>query len=201
MKEVKSKKAKGKNWEFCGYVRQRGGNLHYFFLFTFAFCLSSAFLLSTVSAQDDPPDTAPPPLKLISKQERMSLEAQTDVKARTKLALELMQARLATSERLYSATDFDGMFRELGGFQGLLDNTLNFLLRSDKNSDKVLNNFKRFEIGLRRFSPRIETIRRELPLQYEEYMENLIKYVRNARARAIEPLFGDSVVPASKKPT
>ena len=190
-----SEKLKVKGFERFGLTGRTVRIILYFSLFTFHFSLLS------VTAQDDPPDTAPPPLKVISKQERASLNALTDVKSRTKLALELMQARLAASERLYSATDFDGMFRELGGFQGLLDNTLDFLFRSDTNSGKVLNNFKRLEIGLRGFTPRLETIRRELPQQYDEYVVNLIKYVRNARARAIEPLFGDSVVPASKKPT
>ena len=194
MIEGKRQKVKGKSLTKSGSTVGRIALIPYFFLFTFA------FLLSTASAQDDLPDTVPPPLIIVSKQERTSLDAQTDVKARTKLALELMQARFAAAERLNSGADFDGMFRELGGFHGLLDNTLDFLLRSDKNNNKVLNNFKRLEIGLRGFTPRLETIRRELPQRYEEYVGNLIKHVRNARTRAVEPLFSDTVVPANRKP-
>ncbi|MEK7855704.1 MAG: hypothetical protein AAB288_06415, partial [Acidobacteriota bacterium] len=60
---------------------------------------------------------------------------------------------------------------------------------------KVLNNFKRLEIGLRQFRPRLELIRRGIPSEYEPYLRSLIQYVRDARAKAVEPLFGDSVVP------
>jgi hypothetical protein len=80
-----------------------------------------------------------------------------------------------------------------------MDNTLDFLNKSDKDSGRVLDNFKRFEIGLRGFTPRLELIRRDLPIRYEFYVRNLIKNLRAARARAIEPLFDtDAVLPANK---
>src|SRR6266404_5930895 len=181
---VKSKKVKGKS---------RNRFLLLFCLFTFY------FLLSNASAQDDPPDSAPPPLKLMSKQERASLEAQSDVKMHTRLDLDFMEARLAKAEKLTTSSDYDGMFFELGGFQGLLDNSLDFLTKHDNKSDKFLNNFKKLEIGLREFVPRLETIRREIPLKYESYVAKLVKYVRDARTKAVEPLFSNSVVPAASK--
>jgi hypothetical protein len=160
--------------------------LLYFSLFTFHFSLLS------VLAQDD--DLAPPPLRTVTKEERISLEAQSDVKARTKLALDYMTDHIAAAEALNEKHDFDAMFRELGGFQGLLDNTLIYLTAGDKNSHKVLDNLKRFEIGLREFMPRLETIHRELPFRYEDYVRRLIAFVRNARTKALDPLFSDTVV-------
>lgn len=144
-------------------------------------------------------DTAPPPPRVISSDERAKLDAEPDVKKRTKLALELMDARLTKAEQLFAAQQFDAMFAELGGFHGLIDNTLNFLQNSDKDNKKVIYNFKRFEIGLRSFPPRLGVIRREMPSKYEFYTRHLLRYIRDARAKAIEPLFGESVVPDNKQ--
>ena len=63
----------------------------------------------------------------------------------------------------------------------------------------MLNNFKRFEIGSANIAPRLELIRRDLPLKYEFYVRSLAVYLRNARAKAVEPLFSDTIVPPSKK--
>lgn len=165
------------------------------FLLLTAYCL-----LLTVSAQTDDPvnETAPPPLKILSKTEKAQLEAVTDIKERTKLALELMDARLLTAESYSAKEAYSEMFLELGGFHALVDNTLDFLDRKDNNSGKVLNNFKRMELSLRKFITRLELIRRELPLRYELYVRKLVRHVRDARTRAVEPLFDDSIVPQGK---
>ena len=143
-------------------------------------------------------ELAPPPLRLLSAEEKGKLAAENDVKRRTKLALELMDVRLKQAEAFDATEDHDRMFLQLGGFHGLMDNMLEFLDKSDKDSQKVLGNFKRFEIGLRGFTPRLELIRRDLPIRYENYVRSLIKNLRAARAKAIEPLFDDSVVPVKK---
>jgi hypothetical protein len=143
-------------------------------------------------------EIAPPPLRRITQDEKNKLDAEKDVKRRTKLGLELMDARLKQAETFDTADDYDRMFVELGGFHGLMDNMLEFLNKTDKDSGKVLNNFKRFEIGLRGFTPRLELIRRDLPIKYEHYVRILIRNLRAARTKAIEPLFDDSVVPVKK---
>lgn len=171
----------------------------YFRLFPVVLLLS-AFSLSPALAQNEPPDDmAPPPVKNVSKEERSQLEAESEVKERTKLALQLMDLRLKKAEELNSREEFTKMFLELGGFHGLVDNTLVFLTQVSRgDSGKVLNNFKRLEIGLRSFIPRMEIIRRELPARYEFYVRILTRYLRDARSKAIEPLFGDTVVPYRK---
>lgn len=160
-----------------------------------------ALTVSTGAAGQNTNDDeiAPPPLRLISQVEKSRLAAETDVKRRTKLGLELMDARLRQAELFDTNDDHDQMFIQLGAFHGLMDNMLEFLNKSDKDSGKVLNNFKRFEIGLRGFTPRLELIRRDLPLKYEQYIRILIRNLRSTRAKAIEPLFDDTIVP-SKKP-
>jgi hypothetical protein len=142
---------------------------------------------------------APPPLKILSTEEKSKLGAEVEVKRRTKLALELMDTRLKKAETFHTSESYDEMFTELGAFHGLMDNMLEFLNKSDKDSNKVLYNFKRLEIGLRGFTPRLEMIHHDIPIRYEQYVRSLIKNVRTARARAIEPLFDDTVLP-DKKP-
>lgn len=173
------------------------------------FCTSSALLFfvlylclfaSLANAQDDPDDTAPPPLKIISKIEKSRLASCKDIKERTKAALELMNARLAAAELLVKANNFGDVLRELGAFTGLLDDQLEYMIRTDNDSGRALDNFKRLEIGLRGFMPRIETIRREVPLNFEPYARNLGKYLRDARSRALEPLFSNTVVREPTKP-
>lgn len=151
-------------------------------------------LVTCTAAQADQIDTAPPPLRTVTKDERRALDATLDVKARTKLALEYMNEHITASETLNEKHEYDAMYTELGGFHGLLDNTLMFLTKGDKTSGKVLDNLKRFEIGLRGFMPRLEVIHRELPFRYEEYVRKLIVYVRNARTKALDPLFSDTVI-------
>ena len=131
----------------------------------------------------------------MSDDEKAKLASVPEVKRRTKLILELMEARLARSEALVTQEEYDQMFLELGGFHALMDSMLQFLDKKDKDSGKVINNYKRFEIGLRRFTPRLEVIRRGIPVRYELYLKDLIKNLRAARAKAIEPLFDDTVVP------
>ncbi len=143
----------------------------------------------------DAHDIEPPPMKIISKGERGQLDAQRDIKQRTKLALELMHLRLKSAETSYAAADFKTMFSELGGFHALMENTLAFLNMAGSSEGKILDNYKRFELGIRPFMPRLELIRRELPDRFDPYVKNLVRSVRDARTKAVEPLFGNTVVP------
>jgi hypothetical protein len=157
-------------------------------------CLLLLFLLCQINfAQDDL--EAPPPLKILTKDEKSQLELENRVKQRTKLSLDLMDARLLKAESLSEGEDYPAMFTELGGFHALMDNTLDFLHNSDTDSGKVLNNFKRVEMTLRKYIVRLELIRRNLPMKYESYVRKLTIYVRDARSKAVEPLFADTVLP------
>lgn len=155
-----------------------------FFLFPFLFSLSP------VSAQPEGPDTVPPPAKVLAKDLREKLLAENDEKKRVILALSLMNSSIATSEQLLTNETWDSAFRELGAFHFIMDNTIDFLIRRDNGSGKIRDAFKRYEIGLRAFAPRLELIRRELPSRFEPYVFRLIKNVRETRTKAIEPQFG-----------
>lgn len=165
-----------------------------FLLFTFLFCFPAL-----VFAQPEGEiEVAPPPVKFISKEEKLQLEGESNVKKHLQLALNLMEARLKNAETLTTENNYREALNTLGGFQILLENTLSFLSRNDTENDKVQNNLKRLELALREQTPRLEVMRRAMPSSYAYYVQKLIKTVREARTKAIEPLFGDSVVPEKK---
>lgn len=136
-------------------------------------------------------DDIPPPMRVISKDERDKLSTVSGEKARVKLALELMDTRIKLAEDALAKTDFNRVHRELGGFHFLMDDALRHLVRNDTGNSASGNNFKRFEITLRTFSPRIELLRREVPINYEPYILIVLKRLREVRTRAVEPLFGN----------
>lgn len=164
-----------------------------FVLFLFSVCFSLG-----AAAQEIPDDAEPPPLKVISKEEREKLFSETKLKDRTKLSLELMDVRLQKAEQLLSEKKYAEMFKELGRFHALVDNGLAFLSRNNTGRGKVLDSFKRLDIGLRAFLPRLELIRRDLPSNFEFYVRTLIKNVREARSNAVDPLFGNTVLPKGR---
>ena len=162
------------------------------------FCVIAIFAAAVPAQELIPSDAAPPPLKLLSKSEKDQLSSAKDVKDRTKTSLELMDARVKIAEQYLPQERLEMVFRELGGFHALVDDALAYLTTSDSNKKKVLDNFKRFELGLRAFNLRLELIRREMPPQREYYLRLLLREMREARARAVEPLFGD--IGISEKP-
>jgi len=185
---------KARNLSQFGHYLSGNRKFIFFGLLLFSFQFS-VFSLSAVAQNDEPKDSEPPPLRMISKEEKTQLEAQNEIKLRTNLALTLMEARLKKAEDFYNQQAYTEMFTELGGFHALVENTLNFLNRNNNESRKVLNTFKKLEMSLRNYVSRLELIRREVPSKYEFYVRGLVKTVRDARTRAIEPLFSDSVVP------
>jgi hypothetical protein len=160
----------------------------------FLFALSFGACEAVFAQQQSFVETMPPPLKILSKDEKKQLEAEANLKKRTELALGFMEIRLKNAEQLDDQNQFEKMYEELGNFHALMDYTLNFLNRNSANR-KNLNNFKRYEIGLRAFPPRLEVLRRELPIRYEPYLRELLKLIRDTRSKAVEPFFDNTVVP------
>ena len=68
-----------------------------------------------------------------------------------------MESRLKKAEFFTNEKKYKETLDELGGFQAIMRNTLGFLQKNDNGKGKVLSNFKRFEINLRKFVPRLET--------------------------------------------
>ncbi len=156
-------------------------------------------LPTTAAAQDDEfPEFRPSPKIELSESEAAALKPLGEPKKYLKRALELMETRILAAEGKNEAGEYDVMLAELGGFHAVIDVTLEFLSKNDNRRGRVLDTFKRYEMALRRFSPRIENIRRDAPEKYSMYVTKLLRRVRENRARAIEPFFGDSVIPSEE---
>ncbi|QQS33662.1 MAG: hypothetical protein IPM50_03505 [Acidobacteriota bacterium] len=153
----------------------------------------------SVPAQDDDPiEGAPPPELLFSVAESDQLAKAKDLRARTRLIIELMDARLKAAERHSSNANFDAVFAELGPFHALALNGIEHLEKQDLKAKSVLDNLKRFEIGIRGFFPRLELLRRSAPTDYEPYIRRLIRVMREARSRALDPMFSETIVPVRR---
>ena len=184
-----------KHWSVARRIFRRWKSTH--FRVTTFLLLIVGCLLPAVYAQPEQTfeDVAPPPLKILSKTEKSQLGAVNDIKERTKLSLVFMEARLLKAEELGAKEEHTEMFLELGSFHALVDDALNFLGKNNNDNGKILNNFKRIELSLRKYITRLELIRRDLPIKYEFYVRRLVRHIRDARTRAVEPLFDDTVVP------
>ncbi|MBV9242493.1 MAG: hypothetical protein JO314_10845, partial [Acidobacteria bacterium] len=101
---------------------------------------------------------------------------------------------IAAAEKLSTAQDPTGAFKQLGMFEGLMDESLTYLEKNDLTQNKTLDALRKLEIGLRAFMPRLESIRRILPLNCDDYVRKLMKNLRDARAKAVDPMFSDNVV-------
>ncbi|HEY0322396.1 MAG TPA: hypothetical protein VGC66_15675 [Pyrinomonadaceae bacterium] len=139
------------------------------------------------------PLPAPPPLRLVPRGERSQLEAARDVKARMRLSVELAEARLTRAEQMTSSQQYESAARELGIYQGLLDDALRFL-KDQKEQRKLRDTYKRFEITLRSHAVRLETMRRTTPSEYAFNIKTITEYTKNLRGEALNGFYGDNVI-------
>jgi hypothetical protein len=139
------------------------------------------------------PLPAPPPLRLVPRAERSQLEAARDVKARLRLSVELAEARLARAEQFTSAQQFESASRELGIYQGLLEDALRFL-KEQKEQKKIRDTYKRFEITLRSHAMKLETMRRATPSEYAVNIKTITDYTKEVRGEALNGFYGDAVI-------
>lgn len=136
---------------------------------------------------------APPPLRLVPRDERVSLAAARDVKARMRLSVELAEARLARAEQMTSSQQYESASRELGIYQGILDDALHFL-KDQKEQKKLRDIYKRFEMALRSHAVRLETMRRTTPSEYAFNIKTITEYTKNLRGEALNGFYGDNVI-------
>lgn len=138
-----------------------------------------------------------PPLVALSKVEVEQLKTENDLKERTILCLQIANNRLQQAETLTTHADFQNALSELGGYQAAIDNSLSYLKNLKNDNKKVRDNVKRLEIALRGHAPRLETIRRSTPFQYALRLKPILNFAREARSRALNLFFSDSVVPGN----
>lgn len=146
-------------------------------------------------------DAAPPPMRYLPEETRTRLAAARDLKARTRLSLELAEARLVSADAHLAADRFDAATLDLGVYEAIVKDGLDFLRKTANTSKgKHRDHFKRLELGLREHVTRLETLRRGMPSQHAVHVQSTLDFVRDARAAALEAFFDDSIIPERPSP-
>lgn len=140
------------------------------------------------------PLMAPPPIKLISKEERAQIDQAGDSKARIRTTMELAAMRITRAEQLAKDGKFDDALTQVGSYEALIQDTLDFLKGMKRDSNKTRDLCKRVELGLRAHGPRLTTMRRETPLEFAVWIKKVEDFARAARTEMLNTFYGHTVV-------
>ena len=141
-----------------------------------------------------PPQPAPPPMVYIPQEMRTRLMSARDEKARTRLSLELAEARLARAEQQTGAGQFNPAAADLGVYQALMEEAIQYLQRAGGGANRPRDLFKHIEQALRKHAARVEAMRRMTPSEYSGNLLALIKLMRELRTESVEAFYSDTVV-------
>lgn len=164
------------------------------------FALAPLVLLTLVAlparAQDSqyPQLPAPPPLKVIPKEERAQLEAENDTKDRLKLTMQFALAHLQTAERHTAQSNFEQASTEVGTYHALIENALNLLAALKRDSTRTRDVYKRLELALRAHGPRLTAMRRITPIEFAVWIKKTEDFAREGRTEALNSFYGHTVV-------
>jgi hypothetical protein len=157
-------------------------------------------LLGAVSASaqfqqpHSPQLPVPPPMKFISREERVRLDAHSDSKARTRAAIDLAGQRLARAEEFTSAKRYEAASQQLGCYLALVDDTMHFLGRLNSDKGKTRDLYRYLDIALRAHIPRLAVLRRTTPAEYAVNIKTAEEFARNTRTEALEFFYGRTVL-------
>lgn len=167
-------------------------------LLTFA-CASSVSAQSETPTPQPTPLTAPPPLKVIPRDERARLDQTKDQKDRLRLTLDLALAHLTRAEQLTMQTEFEKAQEEVGMYHALIENTLTVLGELKRDSGKTRDLYKRLEMALRAHGPRLTAMRRVTPLEFAVWIKKVEDFARAGRTEALNSFYGHTVVREPQK--
>ena len=181
---------------------------HKVFLFTTVLLLTFAAAPSVCAQIEKPtpqptPLTAPPPLKVIPREERARLDQTKDQKERLRLTLDLAIAHLTRAEQLTMQTDYELAQEEVGMYHALIEDTLAVLGALKRDSGKTRDLYKRLEMALRAHGPRLTSMRRVTPLEFAVWIKKVEDFARAGRTEALNSFYGHTVVrepPKKEKP-
>ena len=160
--------------------------------------LFSALFVPAVYAQDPRPldQTAPPPAKVITREERSQLNQAKDEKARIKLSIELAETHLTNAENHTSQQQYEGAAAEAGMYWALIEDALSFMKTVERKGNRRRDLYKRLELSLRAHGPRWATLRRSTPAEYAVWIKEIEEFARNGRTEALNSFYDDTVIRA-----
>jgi len=151
-----------------------------------------------VYAQDAQPQptplTAPPPFKMIVKEERTQIEDTRDSQRRLKVTIEFASAHLTRAEQHTAREDYEAASAEVGMYHALVESALQFLSTFKRDSNKTRDLYKRLELALRSDGPRLTAMRRVTPLEFAVWIKQVEDFARDGRTEALNSFYGHTVV-------
>lgn len=157
--------------------------------------VSTAWFASVTGQEPRPPqDTAPPPLRTISREERAQINGAKDSKARIKKTIELANTHLITVESETTKQDYEKAAGAAGRYWALIEDAFVFLKTLKVDSNKTRDLYKRIELTLRAHGPRLATIRRTTPIEYGVWIKDIEDQARKGRTEALNSFYGHTVV-------
>lgn len=164
-----------------------------------------AFVCPLAARAQDPqpsptPLTAPPPLKLISKEEHQQLDQTKEAKERLKLSIEFAGAHLTKAEQLTMQTEYEAALNEVGTYNALIEDALENLSTLKQDSNKTRDLYKRLELALRSDGPRLTAMRRVTPLEFAVWIKKVEDFARAGRTEALNSFYGHTVVREKNTP-
>lgn len=170
--------------------------------FSLASCLL-ALCVQAASGQDATvvqTPSAPPPVKLITKEDRARVAAAKDDKARLRITIEIAELHLTEAETSSNGEDFPAAASSLGKYHALVEDALTFLSSKSRDENRTRDLYKRLELSLRSHGPRLVAIRRITPLEYAVWVKQLEEFARKGRTEALNSFYGNTVLkdPQSK---
>jgi hypothetical protein len=166
--------------------------------------LMAFVFLPSVNAQDPQPSptplTAPPPFKMIVKDERTQIEQARDASKRLKLTIDFAAVHLGVAEQHTSQGNFEAAQTEVGMYHALIENAREYMSTFKRDSNKTRDLYKRLELALRGHGPRLTAMRRITPLEFAVWIKQVEDYAREGRTEALNSFYGHTVVSEPKKP-
>jgi hypothetical protein len=170
--------------------------------------LLALLFLPVVHAQESQPQpqpqptplTAPPPFKMIVKEERTALDgAANDPQRRLKMTIEFAAGHLLAAEQHTARENYEAASTEVGMYHALIENALQFLSTFKRDSNKTRDLYKRLELALRADGPRLTAMRRTTPLEFAVWIKQVEDFARQGRTEALNSFYGHTVVRESQK--
>lgn len=160
-----------------------------------AACALSLNAMNAVAQQPRSPQmAAPPPMRVVSREERSQLSAAKDPKARLRTSIDLAADRLTRVEDFTSQKEFDKASEELGGYLGLIDDVRAFCGGMNRDKGTTRDLYRHLEIALRAHIPRLAVVRRTTPAAYAVHLKAAEEYLRETRSEALDSFYGHSVL-------
>lgn len=137
--------------------------------------------------------TAPPPLRIITRSERMQLNESKDPKARVKLSVELAELHLTNAESQTSQQHYEGAAAEAGMYCALIEDVFRFMKTIERDNNRRRDLYKRLELSLRAHGPRLSIMRRSTPSEYSVWIKEIEDLARKGRTEALNSFYGHTV--------